>query len=101
MLISYIQALLLGLLQGISELFPISSLGHSVLFAWLAGWKNIVADQSKTESFFLAFLVLLHVGTAIALFIFYRKEWYRIIGGFFRSVRTRKIKDPSEKLAWL
>jgi undecaprenyl-diphosphatase len=101
MLISYFQALILGLLQGVSELFPVSSLGHSVLFAWLVGWNNIVADQSKAESFFLSFLVLLHVGTATALFIYYRKEWYRIIGGFFRSVKTRKINNATEKLAWL
>lgn len=84
-----------------SELFPVSSLGHSVLFAWLVGWSGIVADQSKAESFFLSFLVILHVGTAIALFIYYRKEWYRIIAGFFRSLKNRNIDDPSERLAWL
>lgn len=101
MVINYLQALILGLLQGISELFPVSSLGHSVLFAWLAGWNNIVADQAKAESFFVAFLVLLHVGTALALLIYYRKEWYKIISGFFSSLAKRSINKSNEKLAWL
>lgn len=100
-MISFFQAIVLGLLQGISELFPISSLGHSVLFAWLFGWHNIVADQSQTESFFLAFLVMLHLGTALALLIYYRAEWIRIIKGFIRTLPKRKIEDSSEKLAWL
>jgi len=100
-MITYIQALLLGILQGFSELFPVSSLGHSVLFAWALGWNNIVSSQASAESFFVAFLVLLHIGTALALLIFYRKEWVRIIKGFFRSLSKRRIDDTSEKLAWL
>ena len=100
-MITYIQSILLGLLQGVTELFPISSLGHSVLFAWLFGWDNISKSQSSQGSFFLAYLVLLHVATATALLIFYRKQWIRIIGGFFSSLKKRKAESSNEKLAWL
>ena len=74
-MLTYFQAVVMGLLQGVSELFPVSSLGHSVLFPSLFGWNNLVRAQSDSESFFLAFLVGLHVATAIALVIFYWKEW--------------------------
>lgn len=100
-MITYFQAILLGLLQGVTELFPISSLGHSVIIAWLFKWNTILADQAKSESFFLSFLVVLHVATATALLIFYRKVWLRIIKGFFSSLKTRKIDDPNSHLAWL
>ena len=100
-MITYLQAIILGLIQGVTELFPISSLGHSVLIANLFNWNTILADQSKSESFFLSFLVVLHVATASALLIFYRKIWIRIISGFFRSLRARRIGDSDAKLAWL
>jgi undecaprenyl-diphosphatase len=100
-MISYLQALILGFFQGVSELFPISSLGHSVLIAWLFNWHNIVANESRKESFFLSFLVILHVATALALLTFYRSTWVRIIQGFLRSLKTREIKDPDAHLAWL
>src|SRR5580698_6997153 len=100
-MITYLQAILMGLLQGVSELFPVSSLGHSVLFAWLFNWHTILQDQSKSESFFLSFLVALHVATALALFIFYRRTWWRIIKGFLRSLRTRRADNPDAHLAWL
>ena len=98
---TYLQAIIIGLLQGITELFPISSLGHSVLLPSLFGWHNIVASQTSSESFFLAFLVGLHVATAIALLIFYRKKWAKIISGFFTSVKTRKAETSDQRLAWL
>ena len=100
-MISYIQSIILGLLQGVTELFPVSSLGHSVLFAWLFGWTGILKGQSSQGSFFLAFLVLLHVATATALLIFYREQWIKIIKGFFSSVKKRKADSSNEKLAWL
>ena len=100
-MLSYFQAIVLGALQGVTELFPISSLGHSVILPKLFGWDSLAKAQSQSESFYLAFLVALHVGTAIALFIYFRKEWYRIIGGFFRSVSSRRIETPDERLAWL
>ena len=100
-MITYFQALILGLLQGVSELFPVSSLGHSVILAWLLNWHTILADQSQSESFFLSFLVVLHVATALALLVFYRRTWYRIIKGFFGSLRQRELHNNDARLAWL
>ena len=100
-MISYFQAIVIGLLQGVTELFPISSLGHSVLVpAWL-GWDHLVTAQSADESFYLAFVVALHVATAVALLVYFRAEWVRIIAGFVRTWRTRRIETPDERLAWL
>jgi len=98
---SYLQAIVIGLIQGVTELFPISSLGHGVLVPALLGWHNLVGAQTKSESFFLAFLVGLHVGTAVALLIYYRKTWAKVIGGFTSSVRERSIDKPDQRLAWL
>jgi undecaprenyl-diphosphatase len=99
--LSYFQAIVIGILQGVTELFPISSLGHSVLVpAWL-GWDNLVKAQSANESFYLAFVVALHVATAFALLFYFRKDWVRIISGFFRTLRTRKIETADERMAWL
>ena len=100
-MLTYFQAIIIGLIQGVTELFPISSLGHSVLLPTLFGWHNLVAAQSDKESYFLAFLVGLHVATALALLWFYRQQWVRIIGGFFTSVRKLKIATANERLAWL
>jgi undecaprenyl-diphosphatase len=99
--ISYFQAIVLGLLQGVTELFPISSLGHTVLFPTLFGWNALVHAQSQKESFWLAFVVMLHVGSAIGLLIYYRRDWVEIIGAFFHTLRTRRIESANERLAWL
>jgi len=99
--ISYLQAIAIGLLQGITELFPVSSLGHSVLLPALLGWHQVVASQSAQESFYLAFLVGLHVATALALLWFYRDQWARILAGLLRSLRHRRIQTPDERLGWL
>jgi undecaprenyl-diphosphatase len=99
--VSYFQAVVIGLLQGVTELFPVSSLGHSVIVPALLGWHGIVNAQSKSESFYLAFLVGLHVATALALLWYFRDEWARIIGGFFRSLARRRIETKDERLAWL
>ena len=98
---SYFQAIIIGLLQGVTELFPISSLGHSVLLPSLFGWTNIVQAQTAKESFFLAFLVGLHCATAIALIIFYRAEWMKLMRALLMTLQTRKIVNPAEKLIWL
>ena len=98
---SYFQAIVIGLLQGVTELFPVSSLGHSVIVPALLGWHSIVNAQSKSESFYLAFLVGLHVATALALLWYFRDQWVRIIGGFFRSLARRRIETKDERLAWL
>jgi undecaprenyl-diphosphatase len=101
-MLSYLQAIILGIVQGVTELFPVSSLGHSVLLANLFGWTNLEHQESADSSIFLNFLVMMHVFTAIALIIFYREQWVRIVKGFFRSVRTKEITHDSDaKLAWL
>jgi undecaprenyl-diphosphatase len=99
--LSYLQAIVIGILQGITELFPISSLGHSVLVPELLGWHSLVAGQSADESFYLAFLVGLHVATAIALLIFYRRDWVAVVRGFGTSIAHRRIDTPAERMAWL
>jgi undecaprenyl-diphosphatase len=99
--ISYLQAVVIGLLQGVTELFPVSSLGHSVLLPALLGWHQVVASQSAQESFYLAFLVGLHVATALALLWFYRDQWVRIVAGLLRTLRTRRIETADERLGWL
>ena len=98
---SYPRAIILGLLQGVSELFPVSSLGHSVIVPQLLGWNDVVAAQSASESYFLAFLVGLHVATATALAIFYRRDWVRIVGAVLGSLRSRRIETPDARLGWL
>src|ERR1700743_3369169 len=98
-MITYFQAILMGLIQGLTELFPISSLGHSVIIAWVLKWNTILADESKAESFFLSFLVVLHVATALALLVFYRRTWLRIVRGFFSSLQTRRVTTPESRLA--
>src|SRR5258708_29556943 len=105
-MLSYFQALVIGLIQGVTELFPISSLGHSVLVPALIGgsWQQLVTQSSTSSSEsspYLAFIVALHVATALALLVVFRATWVRIIRGFIRSIRRRRIETSSERLAWL
>src|SRR5437773_956757 len=100
-MISYFQAIVIGLLQGVSELFPISSLGHSVLVPALLGWHGLVGAQSADESFYLAFLVALHVATALALIVYFRQDWARIVRGMWHSLRARRIQSSEARLGWL
>ena len=89
--------MLLAILQGVSELFPISSLGHTVLIPPLLHWHVDEHDES-----FLSFVVVLHLGTAIALIVFYRKEWVRIVRAFAGSIARGKLgSDRDERIAWL
>jgi undecaprenyl-diphosphatase len=99
---TYLQAIVIGLLQGVTELFPVSSLGHSVLVPALLGgsWARNL-DMSANGSPYLAFLVAVHVATAAALVIFFWRDWLRIIGGLVSSVRQRRIETPDQRLAWL
>src|SRR5580704_16393462 len=99
--ISMFQAAVLGVLQGVSELFPISSLGHTVLFPTLFGWHSVVRAQSDPESFWLAFVVMLHVGSAVGLLIFFWRDWVSIIGAWLHTLVTRRLETPTERLAWL
>ncbi len=100
-MLTYVQAIVLGALQGVTELFPISSLGHSVILPQLLGWDDVVAAQSASESYFLAFLVGLHVATALALLVFYRSTWVRIIIGVLGSLRLRRVETAEARLGWL
>jgi undecaprenyl-diphosphatase len=96
--ISYFQGAMLGLLQGVSELFPVSSLGHSVILPKLVGW-NI----HQNDKFFITFLVATHLATALVLLFFFRSDWARILKGLGRSLRDRGIApdDTDAKLGWL
>lgn len=97
-MLSIYQAIIFGLLQGVTELFPISSLGHSVVLPRLLGW-NI--DQ--TAPFFLTFLVATHTATALVLFFYFFNDWKLIVAGLFRSIKEREIRetDSYAKLGWL
>jgi undecaprenyl-diphosphatase len=94
--ITYFQSVVLGLLQGVSELFPVSSLGHTVILPSLFGW-NI----HQKAPYFLTYLVALHLATAIVLLGFFWQDWVRIVKGLGRSLRDREITDPDAKLGWL
>jgi undecaprenyl-diphosphatase len=96
--ITYFQAIVLGLLQGFSELFPISSLGHSVILPQLLGW-NI----HQNDEYFITFLIATHLATAIVLFIFFFQDWMRIFAGMWRSLADRQIAPDNHdaKLGWL
>src|SRR5713101_8460493 len=100
--LTYLEAAVVGLLQGVSEMFPVSSLGHSVLIPAIAGgaWARDL-NVAAPESPYLAFIVGLHVATAIALLIYFWRDWVRIITGFFTSIRDRDIATPDQKLAWM
>ena len=115
---TYFQAIVIALVQGLTEMFPVSSLGHSVLIpAWLGGsWETMVTQSSTADSgssFYLAYIVALHVATALALLWFFRADWVRIIRGFLRSLpasvrlsaRERRLRlsvlDKDERLAWM
>ena len=100
-LITTFQAVVLGVLQGATELFPVSSLGHTVLFPTLFRWHNIVTWQSQPESPWLAFVVMLHVGSAIGLLIYFWRDWIAIIRAFFVTLGKRRIETSTERLAWL
>jgi undecaprenyl-diphosphatase len=96
--ISYFQAIVLGLLQGVAEPFPISSLGHAVILPRLLGW-----DIHQNDDYFLTFLVATHLATAIVLFFMFLEEWRRIFAGLWRSLRAREIApgDRDARLGWL
>ncbi|CAI9403500.1 MULTISPECIES: undecaprenyl-diphosphate phosphatase [Aestuariimicrobium] len=99
--LSWLEAAIIGLLQGVTELFPVSSLGHSVLLpAWVGGHWHRDMDVSAPESTYLAFIVATHVATAIALLLYFRRDWVRLIRGFFTSIAHRRMQTPDEKLIW-
>jgi undecaprenyl-diphosphatase len=100
--LTYAEAIVVGALQGVTELFPVSSLGHSILLPALIGgrWADDLS-VSTPESPYLAFIVGLHVATALALLVFFWRDWVRIFGGFASSIRHRRMDSPDERLAWM
>ena len=100
--LTYLEAAVVGLIQGVSELFPVSSLGHNVLIPALIGgsWEADL-NVSEAESPYLAFIVGLHVATALALIVYFRRDWVRIVGGFLSSIRERRVETADQRLAWM
>lgn len=96
--ISYFQAIILGLTQGVAEPFPISSLGHAVILPGLAGWHI-----HQNDKFFLTFLVATHFATALVLLLFFIRDWVKIVGGILRSLKMREVRedDTYARLGWL
>jgi undecaprenyl-diphosphatase len=100
--LTYAESIVVGLIQGVTELFPLSSLGHNVLIPALVGgsWAQDL-NVSKPESPYLAFIVGMHVATAIAMIAYFWRDWLRIIGGFFTSIGRRRVETADQKLAWM
>jgi undecaprenyl-diphosphatase len=100
--LSWLEAIVIGAMQGVAELFPVSSLGHSVLLPAVIGgsWAQDL-DVQAPESPYLAFIVGLHVATALALLLFFWRDWVRIIGGLFTSIVRREVTTSAQRLGWL
>ncbi|GAA1929354.1 undecaprenyl-diphosphate phosphatase [Streptantibioticus ferralitis] len=100
--LTYPEAIGVGLLQGVTELFPVSSLGHSILLPALLGgqWKHDL-DVSAEGSPYLNVLIGLHLATAVALVVYFRRDWAKVMRGLFSSIRQRRIQTVEQRLAWL
>jgi undecaprenyl-diphosphatase len=100
--LSWLEAGVVGAMQGVAELFPISSLGHSVLLPAVVGgsWVRDLNVRAP-ESPYLAFIVGLHVATAIALVVYFRRDWVRITVALATSIARRQVRTSDQRLAWL
>jgi undecaprenyl-diphosphatase len=100
--LSWLEAVVIGGLQGVAELFPVSSLGHSILIPAVIGgsWARDL-DVTSKQSPYLAFVVGLHVATAVALIVYFWRDWLRIVRGLITSIARREVADPDQRLAWL
>src|ERR1700735_3207693 len=100
--LTYLQAVVTGRVQGVAQLFPVSSLGHNVLLPALIGgsWAKTL-NVSAPGSPYLAFIVGLHVATAIAMIAFFWRDGLRIVRGFFASSGERRVATPDQRLAWM
>src|ERR1700761_1421587 len=100
--LTYTEAIVTGLVQGVTELFPVSSLGHNVLLPALIGgnWAKALNVSAK-DSPYLAFIVGLHVATAIAMIAYFWRDWLRIVRGFFSPRRPGSVTPPDQRLAWM
>ncbi|MFJ8474048.1 undecaprenyl-diphosphate phosphatase [Kitasatospora sp. NPDC094011] len=100
--LTYPEAIGVGLLQGVTELFPVSSLGHSILLPALIGGKiQQDLDMTADGSSYLAALVALHLATALALVVFFWRDWVRVVSGLISSIRHRRVETRDERLTWL
>jgi undecaprenyl-diphosphatase len=91
------QALVLGIVQGLTEFLPISSSGHLILVPWLADWRYL----KENDAFNATFDVALHIGTLIAVSTYFRRDIVALAAAWVRSVRRRRVAEPDERLAWL
>jgi undecaprenyl-diphosphatase len=90
-----LQALVMGIVQGLTEFLPVSSSGHLVIVPYLFGWDDPFINS-------LAFSVMLHMGTLIALLVYFRADWVRLVPAGFAAIRDRSLQDdPDRRLAWL
>ncbi|MEV7600533.1 undecaprenyl-diphosphate phosphatase [Kitasatospora sp. NPDC089797] len=100
--LTYPEAIGVGLLQGVTELFPVSSLGHSILLPAVIGGKiQQDLDMTADGSSYLAALVALHLATALALVVFFWRDWVRVVSGLVSSIRHRRVETRDERLTWL
>lgn len=101
--LSYWQAILTGFLQGVTELFPISSLGHSILVpAWIGGsWESFLTNSTAGESPYLLMIIALHAASAITLLLIFWKRWLQLVKAFFRSLKSRSLDTPESRVIWL
>jgi undecaprenyl-diphosphatase len=90
------QALVLGIVQGLTELLPISSSGHLILVPWLADWRYLEAHPDFNKTFDVA----LHLGTLVAVVVYFWEDVVRYVTAWFRSVRRRSVSGPDERIAW-
>jgi undecaprenyl-diphosphatase len=95
--VSIIQAILLGIVQGLTEFLPISSSGHLEIVPWAFDWHSFHDDQTLQKTFDVA----LHLGTLVAVVAYYWRELGRIVAGFFRSIVRRRAETFEERLSWL
>src|SRR5918999_1697450 len=90
------QAFVLGIVQGLTELLPISSSGHLILVPWLGEWTFLEQNDEFNQTFDVA----LHLGTLVAVVLYFRRDIALLAGAFVRSLRTRRADEPSERVAW-
>jgi undecaprenyl-diphosphatase len=90
-----LQALVMGVVQGLTEFLPVSSSGHLIVVPWLLGWHDPFIDS-------LAFSVMLHMATLLALLVYFRADWLRLVPAGLAAIRDRSLAgDPDRRLAWL
>ncbi len=91
------QAIVLGIVQGLTEFLPISSSGHLLLVPWLFNWHFLLENPGLNKTFDVA----LHLGTFVAVVAYFWREIVRLIGAWVRSIARRSLADPEARLAWL